>query len=425
MKDLKYLLYFENLLQEAHNDLIAQAQNEGKICVAYACENTPEPLLNLPGAFSTRLRAPRTGSMEMATYYMTSFLCEYSRALLERAVEGGFNFADCVIAPDGCTMINRCRGEHGAAQDHGRRQADVLLSSTWRSRSRPTTTAWTCYVLQCRNHILTPLHDAYRHRTCPTPPSARRWPSTTACARSSARSATSARRPGRASRVTNSTCMTLATYVAPKYLLIDKLEETLEEAAQTREPGERRRTARASSLVGSEVDDSEFIKLIEDTGAYVCADRFCFGSLPGRDPIVLTDDEDALTQVCRQYVYRGQCPRYDEHGKGLIGRKRVRRPTSPENTTPTASSTSRSSSATRGRMSARSARTMLQRRLRLSRCCPWTARTTSAPQSARCARACRPSSRAWRSRRYREVSGNGGDPGQTAHRLTSNFGHVL
>ena len=58
MKDLKHLLYFENLLQEAHNDLIAQAQNEGKICVAYACENTPEPLLNLPGSFSTRLRAP-------------------------------------------------------------------------------------------------------------------------------------------------------------------------------------------------------------------------------------------------------------------------------------------------------------------------------------------------------------------------------
>mgnify|MGYP000257845673 CR=1 FL=1 len=51
MKDLKHLLYFENLLQEAHNDLVAQAQNEGKICVAYACENTPEPLLNLPGGF--------------------------------------------------------------------------------------------------------------------------------------------------------------------------------------------------------------------------------------------------------------------------------------------------------------------------------------------------------------------------------------
>ncbi len=67
MKDLKHLIYFENLLQEAQNELILQAQSEGKVCVAYVCENTPEPLLNLPGAFSARLRAPRTGSMEMAT----------------------------------------------------------------------------------------------------------------------------------------------------------------------------------------------------------------------------------------------------------------------------------------------------------------------------------------------------------------------
>ena len=97
MKDLKYLYDFERLLQEANNDLVRQAQAEGKYCAAYTCENVPEPLLNLPGVFSARLRAPRTGSMEMGTYYMTSFLCDYSRALLERAIEGGYNFADCIF----------------------------------------------------------------------------------------------------------------------------------------------------------------------------------------------------------------------------------------------------------------------------------------------------------------------------------------
>ena len=86
MKDLKHLLYFENLLQEAQNELILQAQSEGKVCVAYVCENTPEPLLNLPGAFSTRLRAPRTGSMEMATYYMqASFANTAARCLSARS----------------------------------------------------------------------------------------------------------------------------------------------------------------------------------------------------------------------------------------------------------------------------------------------------------------------------------------------------
>lgn len=30
MKDLKHLIYFENLLQEANNDLVKQATSEGK-----------------------------------------------------------------------------------------------------------------------------------------------------------------------------------------------------------------------------------------------------------------------------------------------------------------------------------------------------------------------------------------------------------
>ena len=73
-------------------------------------------------------------------------------------------------------------------------------------------------------------------------------------------------------------------------------------------------------VVGSEVDDIDFIKLVEETGAYVCADRFCYGSFPGRDPITLTDDEDALTQICRQYMNRAQCPRYMNMPK-MIGRR--------------------------------------------------------------------------------------------------------
>ena len=88
MKDLKHLLYFENLLMEANNELVQKGIEDGNKCIGVTCENIPEPLLNIPGAFSVRLRAPRTGSMDMSTYYLTNFLCEYSRALLERAMEG-------------------------------------------------------------------------------------------------------------------------------------------------------------------------------------------------------------------------------------------------------------------------------------------------------------------------------------------------
>ena len=56
MKDLKHLIFFENLLQDAQNELVTQAVNDGKIALGYNCYYIPEVLLNLPGCFSTRLR---------------------------------------------------------------------------------------------------------------------------------------------------------------------------------------------------------------------------------------------------------------------------------------------------------------------------------------------------------------------------------
>ena len=84
MRDLKHLIYFESLLENADNDLVKQAQAEGKLAIGYTCYHMPEPLLNLPGCFSVRLRAPRTGSLDIATYYMSNYTCEYARALVER-----------------------------------------------------------------------------------------------------------------------------------------------------------------------------------------------------------------------------------------------------------------------------------------------------------------------------------------------------
>ena len=74
MKDLKHLIYLENMLQEACNDMVKQAKSEGKIAIGSVCSLIPEPLLDLPGCFCVRLRAPRTGSIEMGTYYMTSII---------------------------------------------------------------------------------------------------------------------------------------------------------------------------------------------------------------------------------------------------------------------------------------------------------------------------------------------------------------
>ena len=89
LKDLKYLIWFEDLLENADNELVQKAQADGKLAIGYTCYHMPEVLLNVPGCFSVRLRAPRTGSIDIATYYMSNYTCEYARSLLERAIEGG------------------------------------------------------------------------------------------------------------------------------------------------------------------------------------------------------------------------------------------------------------------------------------------------------------------------------------------------
>ena len=307
MKDLKHLIFFENLLMEANNELVQKAQAEGKICVAYTCENTPEPLLNLEGCFSARLRAPRTGSLDISTYYMTSFLCEYTRALLERAVEGGFNFADCIITPDGCSMMNRCIENMELLKTMGKGK-DKFFFEYMEVPMKADENGLNLYVLQCRNHILKPLHDTYGIDVSDAAIRKAVKDFNRVCelirAIGDFRKEENPRITGYEFNV-----ITLATYVAPKYLLIDKLEETLEEL-KTRVPDEKSRFRARVLVAGSEVDDTDFVKLIEDCGAYVCADRFCYGSLPGRNPIELNDEEDALTQICRAYMNKGECPRF-------------------------------------------------------------------------------------------------------------------
>ena len=63
-------------------------------------------------------------------------------------------------------------------------------------------------------------------------------------------------------------------------------------------------------MTGSEVDDPAFTKLLEDCSAYVVADRYCYGSLPGREEIVIRDGESALTAIARHYLSTSECPRF-------------------------------------------------------------------------------------------------------------------
>jgi benzoyl-CoA reductase/2-hydroxyglutaryl-CoA dehydratase subunit BcrC/BadD/HgdB len=103
----------------------------------------------------------------------------------------------------------------------------------------------------------------------------------------------------------------LSTLVCPKYLIIDKLRDIAEQL-KTRTPDAKKTYRCRVVLTGSEEDDPDFIKLIEECGALVVADRYCYGSLPGREEIVVKEGETPLRAIARHYLNTSECPRFME-----------------------------------------------------------------------------------------------------------------
>lgn len=305
LKDLKHLIFFENLLDNPDNDLVKQAKADGGLAIGYTCYHIPEPILNVGNCFSVRLRAPRTGSLDIATYYMSNYTCEFARALLERAIEGGFEFLDALAGVDACSMMNR-------AMEH----FEIL-----KVNSNPNFFVTHCdipykiesytlesYVKQMRLRVLDRLTANYGVDTSDAAIRKAVAEHNEVCSIISEigqmRKADNPVITGYEFHILN-----LVSYACPKALILPYLRETLEEL-KSREPDPAPSFRARVAVIGSEIDDPGFTRLVESCGALVVSDRYCFGSTPGREIIELNDEEDALTQVCLHVMKHSECARY-------------------------------------------------------------------------------------------------------------------
>lgn len=305
MRDLKHLIYFENLLENADNELVEKAKVDGKLAIGYTCFHIPEVLLNVGNCFSVRLRAPRTGSIDIATYYMSNYTCEYARALVERGIEGGYNFLDGLAGVDACSMMNRFY-EHFELLKMNEKPNFFVTHTDMPYKVVDYSVRH--YTKQMRIRLLDIMEKNYGVDTSDKAIRKAVKEHNEICRIISEigqmRKAENPVITGYEFHVLN-----LVTYTCPKYLILPYLRETLEELKH-REPDEKPAFRARVAVVGSEIDDPSLTKLIEDCGALVVSDRYCFGSTPGREVIELNDDEPALDQICRHYMEVSECARY-------------------------------------------------------------------------------------------------------------------
>lgn len=299
------MIYFENLLEEANNELVQQARAEGKLAIGYTCYHIPEVLLNVDNCFSVRLRAPRTGSIDMATYYMSNYTCEFARALVERGIEGGYNFLDGLAGVDACSMMNRFY-EHFEILKMNDKPNFFVTHVDMPFKVEDYTIRQ--YVKQMKHRLLNYMEESYGVDVSDAAIRRAVEEHNEVCKIISEigelRALENAPITGYEFHVLN-----LVSYCCPKYLILPKLRETLEEIKK-READEKPWYRARVAIVGSEIDDPSLTKMIEEAGAFVVSDRYCYGSTPGREVIELSDGEDALTQVCTHYMKAAECARY-------------------------------------------------------------------------------------------------------------------
>ena len=316
MKDLKHLIFFEKLLENADNELVRQAQDEGGIALGYTCYHMPEVLLNLGNCFSVRLRAPNTGSIDIATYYMSNYTCEYARALVERGIEGGYQFLDAMIGVDACSMMNRAMEHFEILQVNDKPNFFVSHCDI---PFKVTDYTLDSYVRQMEVHVLDELNKRFGIDTSDEAIRAAVKEHNEVCEIlpeiGQMRKADNPVVTGYEFHVLN-----LVSFTCPKKLILPYLRETLEEL-RTREPDPKPAFRARVAIVGSEIDDPSLTKLIEGCGALVVSDRYCFGSTPGREIIELEDDKPALPQICLHVMQHSECARYIADEKVLQRRE--------------------------------------------------------------------------------------------------------
>ena len=305
MRDLKHLIYFENLLQQANNDLVQDACKDGRLALAWNCSYIPEVLLDTDNCFGVRLRAPNCTNPDMATYYMTNRSCPYSKSILERAFEGGYNFISALIGQECCTTMNRMEQYFEYCELIPN---DKFFCTYLDMPLRKTEWHAGYYRRQIEQKIIQPLKKVYGVDF-----SEEKLRKAVEQFNEVCRIITEMN----AMRMADNPVITgyefhviqLCTQTCPKDLILPYLRETLQELRE-RKPDPKPWYRARVLIAGSEIDDPEFTKMLEMAGGMVVADRYCFGSFPSRERIEIQDGETAFDAICRHYLHWNQCARF-------------------------------------------------------------------------------------------------------------------
>lgn len=271
----------------------------GKKALGVICCHVPVEIMYALDIMPVRLRA--TGCVESpdGDAWMSSFSCSYARGMLQNWLSGKYEL-DGIVTSDGCMMSARCFDN---AKHVDEEQKTGKLFFQFGAPRKQGALELKYYINELKDLIATleafsgnKLTDAKLKASIEKYNEARTLMQQIFALRKEDAPVISG---------TEMLSITLAYCDLPIDEYIELLKAFLADAKNRKPITDKR--ARLM-LIGSALDDPEYVKVIEDKGGLFVADALCYGSR-SFNSLMEIDDQDVLGSVARYYLTRIVCPR--------------------------------------------------------------------------------------------------------------------
>ncbi len=291
---------YEKLFEtKISGDSVKAWKASGKKALGYVCCHVPEEIFYAADVLPVRLRATNCVDSSDAEAWMSSFSCSFAKSILQYLMNGTYEL-DGLVQSDGCMMATRIldNWEHiskkqginglfihqiGAPRitndttiKYYKTELQDLADAMGKFSGKAITDESLKAAIAKTNEMRALIAQIYALRKAENP-------------------------------VVSGSEM-LAITLAECDLSIDEYIALLKEFladAKNRKPIE----ARARLMViGSALDNPEYLKVIEEKGGIIVADDLCFGSKAFGEQLVV-DDKDVMGSIANYYLNRHTCPR--------------------------------------------------------------------------------------------------------------------
>lgn len=291
---------------EISMDSVKAWRAQGKKAVGVVCCHVPEELFYAADIMPVRMRGTGCVDSSKAEMWMSSFSCSFARSILQYWIDGKYEL-DGLVASDGCMMASRIYDN--AAYINSKENMGQLVKQIGAPR-KYTPRAVPFYKAELQDLIVS-LEKLSGNKI--TDEKLKAAAAKLNEVRGLIRQVYELRK---AEKPVISGVDCLKITLASSNCAIDEYIELLKAFladVKNLKPIEDYRAR--IMVIGSALDDPEYLKVIEEKGGLVVADALCFGYRAFNDDLII-DDKDVLGSIADYYLKRLVCPRMmDKHGE--------------------------------------------------------------------------------------------------------------